>query len=156
MKREGDGSESCYATRDDGDSSHADNATRFNSSDESHVNSSDESHINSSDESHVNLNNCHDTSNNNSHTSPYNKLHTNSLSPCAWEYPDDALYVKLFILCPLAVLENALGPRHAFGDRNRSPAKSLSTRSRIQRVDVRLHRPDDTRALAIPTARPRN
>ena len=44
------------------------------------------------------------------------------LSPCQWQYPDDALYVKLFILSPLAALEAALGPRHSFGDRPRNPS----------------------------------
>ena len=76
------------------------------------------------------------------------------LSPCEWQYPDDALYVKLFVLCPYAVLENALGPRHAFGDRNRTSFEPLPTRSRIQRVDVRLHRPEDAQTLALSTARP--
>lgn len=72
--------------------------------------------------------------NSNSNTTNTNSTITNSnsntittitntlLSPCQWQYPDDALYVKLFILSPLAALEAALGPRHSFGDRPRNPS----------------------------------
>ena len=56
----------------------------------------------------------------NTNTTITNTTITNTLlSPCQWQYPDDALYVKLFILSPLAALEAALGPRHSFGDRPR-------------------------------------
>ena len=61
--------------------------------------------------------------NTNSNTTITNTTITNTLlSPCQWQYPDDALYVKLFILSPLAALEAALGPRHSFGDRPRNPS----------------------------------
>ena len=66
--------------------------------------------------------------NTNSNTTITNTNTTNTtitntlLSPCQWQYPDDALYVKLFILSPLAALEAALGPRHSFGDRPRNPS----------------------------------
>lgn len=68
------------------------------------------------------------TTNTNSNTTITNTTITNTtitntlLSPCQWQYPDDALYVKLFILSPLAALEAALGPRHSFGDRPRNPS----------------------------------
>ena len=59
----------------------------------------------------------------NTNTTITNTTITNTLlSPCQWQYPDDALYVKLFILSPLAALEAALGPRHSFGDRPRNPS----------------------------------
>lgn len=66
--------------------------------------------------------------NTNSNTTITNTNTTNTtitntlLSPCQWQYPDDALYVKLFILSPLAAFEAALGPRHSFGDRPRNPS----------------------------------
>lgn len=63
------------------------------------------------------------TTNTNTNTTITNTTITNTLlSPCQWQYPDDALYVKLFILSPLAALEAALGPRHSFGDRPRNPS----------------------------------
>ena len=63
------------------------------------------------------------TTNTNTNTTIINTTITNTLlSPCQWQYPDDALYVKLFILSPLAALEAALGPRHSFGDRPRNPS----------------------------------
>ena len=65
------------------------------------------------------------TNTNTTNTITTNTITTNTntlLSPCQWQYPDDALYVKLFILSPLAALEAALGPRHSFGDRPRNPS----------------------------------
>lgn len=63
------------------------------------------------------------TTNTITNTTITNTTITNTLlSPCQWQYPDDALYVKLFILSPLAALEAALGPRHSFGDRPRNPS----------------------------------
>ena len=63
------------------------------------------------------------TNTNTTNTTITNTTITNTLlSPCQWQYPDDALYVKLFILSPLAALEAALGPRHSFGDRPRNPS----------------------------------
>ena len=63
------------------------------------------------------------TNTNTTITTNTNTTITNTLlSPCQWQYPDDALYVKLFTLSPLAALEAALGPRHSFGDRPRNPS----------------------------------
>ena len=62
------------------------------------------------------------TTNTNSNSNTITTITNTLLSPCQWQYPDDALYVKLFILSPLAALEAALGPRHSFGDRPRNPS----------------------------------
>lgn len=97
------------------------------------------SHSNMSNINMNNLNNINNTINNTMRDSTNTNTITNSitnttntntittitntlLSPCQWQYPDDALYVKLFILSPLAALEAALGPRHSFGDRPRNPS----------------------------------
>ena len=69
-----------------------------------------------------NTTNTNTNSNSNSNTTNTNTITNTLLSPCQWQYPDDALYVKLFILSPLAALEAALGPRHSFGDRPRNPS----------------------------------
>ena len=62
------------------------------------------------------------TTNSNTNSNTITTITNTLLSPCQWQYPDDALYVKLFTLSPLAALEAALGPRHSFGDRPRNPS----------------------------------
>ena len=70
----------------------------------------------------TNTNSNSNTTNTNSNSNTITTITNTLLSPCQWQYPDDALYVKLFILSPLAALEAALGPRHSFGDRPRNPS----------------------------------
>ena len=63
------------------------------------------------------------TTNTNTNTTITNTTITDTPpTPCQTQSPHDALYVKLFILSPLAALEAALGPRHSFGDRPRNPS----------------------------------
>lgn len=35
-----------------------------------------------------------------------------SLEPAEWHYPDDCYYIKMYVLCPLRNVEDALGPAH--------------------------------------------
>ena len=116
---------------------HMENRNHMNTTPSSlHTRNVSVSHSNMSNINMNNLNNINNTINNtmrdstntnttitNTNPTITNTTITNTLlSPCQWQYPDDALYVKLFILSPLAALEAALGPRHSFGDRPRNPS----------------------------------
>ena len=124
---------------------HMENRNHMNTTPSSlHTRNVSVSHSNMSNINMNNLNNINNTINNTMRDSTNTNTNTNSntnttntitnttitnttitntlLSPCQWQYPDDALYVKLFILSPLAALEAALGPRHSFGDRPRNPS----------------------------------
>ena len=119
---------------------HMENRNHMNTTPSSlHTRNVSVSHSNMSNINMNNLNNINNIINNTMRDSTNTNTNTNSnsnttntitnttitntlLSPCQWQYPDDALYVKLFILSPLAALEAALGPRHSFGDRPRNPS----------------------------------
>ena len=38
------------------------------------------------------------------------------LQKSEWIYPDDCFYIKMYVMCPLAVIEKAFGPCHGYGD----------------------------------------
>lgn len=43
---------------------------------------------------------------------PSTELLLASLEPAEWHYPDDCYYIKMYVLCPLRNVEDALGPAH--------------------------------------------
>ena len=50
---------------------------------------------------------------------PSTELLLASLEPAEWHYPDDCYYIKMYVLCPLRNVENALGPAHNSPDARR-------------------------------------
>ena len=43
---------------------------------------------------------------------PSTELLLASLEPAEWHYPDDCYYIKMYVLCPLWNVEDAVGPAH--------------------------------------------
>ena len=50
---------------------------------------------------------------------PSTELLLASLEPAEWHYPDDCYYIKMYVLCPLRNVEDALGPAHNSPDMRR-------------------------------------
>ena len=50
---------------------------------------------------------------------PSTELLLASLEPAEWHYPDDCYYIKMYVLCPLRNVEDALGPAHNSPDGRR-------------------------------------
>lgn len=50
---------------------------------------------------------------------PSTELLLASLEPAEWHYPDDCYYIKMYVLCPLRNVEDALGPAHNSPDARR-------------------------------------
>lgn len=55
-----------------------------------------------------------------------------TLEPAEWHYPDDCYYIKMYVLCPLKMVEDALGPAHNSPDARRFVSLCFRSRSRIQ------------------------
>lgn len=55
-----------------------------------------------------------------------------SLEPAEWHYPDDCYYIKMYVLCPLKMVEDAFGPAHNSPDAKRFFLLCFRSRSRIQ------------------------
>ena len=55
-----------------------------------------------------------------------------TLKPAEWHYPDDCYYIKMYVLCPLKMVEDALGPAHNSPDARRFVSLCFRSRSRIQ------------------------